>query len=64
MVPYIGVFYVANDNKLDYCGSLIGDEIKPESLNQALILACDMFNNYKEGAGMEHLPELTQIPNF
>lgn len=42
MVPYIALFHVANDNKLDYIGTLLGEEITADSLLQALVIAEDM----------------------
>lgn len=42
MIPYIALFHVANDNKLDYIGTLLGEEITADSLLQALVIAEDM----------------------
>ena len=63
-VPYVGLFHVAQDNKLDYCGVLIGEEIKADSLIQALILARDMHLQLSNGRKMPNIPVLNQIGNY
>lgn len=63
LVPFIGIFYVANDGKLDVLNILMGDQIDPESLLQALLLADDSCDDFLR----KELAERVQIekePDF
>lgn len=64
MIPYIGLFHVAQDNKLDYVGTLLGDDIHADALIQALVLAEDMHLHLLTEKKMPNNPELNQIPDF
>jgi len=55
---------VAADNKLDYIGTLLEEEIDADSLIQALILAVDMHRELLTGRRMPRAPEINQVADF
>lgn len=46
LVPFIGIFYIGNDGKLDIVSTLMGDDISPDSLLQALLHADDQYEEF------------------
>ena len=47
MVPYVGIFHVAHDSKLDHWASMVGDEITADELTHSLMISQDMYENFK-----------------
>ena len=64
MVPFIALFHVANDNQLDYIGSLTGEDITLSALNQTLTLATDMHFQLLNSRPMPKKEDKKEVPNF